>query len=64
MVSKETIKTTLMSWWRLTGSFTFKVLGENLSMIEFELAKDKACVHKGRLWVFEGSLFLVEDFDG
>jgi hypothetical protein len=50
--------------WRLSKSFTFKVLGENLFLIEFELAKDKARVLEGRPWGFEGSLFLVEDFDG
>jgi hypothetical protein len=63
MVSKETIKTTLVRLWRLSKSFTFKVLGENLFLIEFELVKDKTRVLEGRPWGFEGSLFLVEDFD-
>jgi hypothetical protein len=64
MVSKETIKTTLMRWWRLTGTFTFKIMGGNLFLIEFELARNKARVLVGRPWVFEDNLFLVEDFDG
>jgi hypothetical protein len=64
MVSKETIKTALMCWWRLTRTFTFKILEGNLFMFEFELARDKARVLESRPWVFEGNLFLVEDFDG
>jgi hypothetical protein len=36
----------------------------NLFLIEFKLAKDKSRVLEGRSWVFEGNLFLVEDFDG
>ena len=64
LVSKESIKNLLVQWWRLKGSFTFKVLGGNLFLIEFERERDKACVLEGRPWVSEGSLFLVEDFDG
>ncbi|XP_059436069.1 uncharacterized protein LOC132168989 [Corylus avellana] len=64
MVSKETIKTTLMRWWRLKGTFTFKILGSNLFLIEFESDRDKIWVLEGRPWVFEGNLFMVEDFDG
>ena len=64
IVSKETIKDTLKRWWRISGTFTFKILGENVFLIEFEQAKDKRRVLDGRPWVFEGNLFLVEDFDG
>jgi hypothetical protein len=63
-ISKETIKEKLLRWWRIKGSFTFKILGENLFLIEFEEARDKAKVLEGRPWVFKGNLFLVEDFDG
>ncbi|XP_059462835.1 uncharacterized protein LOC132191762 [Corylus avellana] len=64
LVSKETIKSTLLGWWKLSGTLTFKILGENLFLIEFEKARDKDRVLEGRPWVFEGNLFLVEDFDG
>lgn len=63
-VSKETIKTDLQQWWRPTGTLIFKVLGENLFLIEFEKGRDKKRVPEGRPWVFEANLFLVEDFDG
>jgi hypothetical protein len=39
-------------------------LGENLFLIEFTNEEDNGKVLKGRPWVFEGSLFLIEDFDG
>ena len=62
-VSKETIKSTLQRGWKSTGTMTFKVLGENLFIVEFENERDKKRVLKGRPWVFEGALFLVEDYD-
>jgi hypothetical protein len=64
MVSKETIKISLMRWWRIKGTATFSVLGENLFLVEFELAKDKTRVLEAGSWDFEGKLFLVVDFDG
>ena len=63
-VSKETIKTALLRWWRPKESIRFKVLGENLFLIEFEKSGDKKKVLDGRPWAFEGDLFLVEDFTG
>ena len=35
-VSKETIKTTFSQWWKLPmETFSFKVLGENVFLVEF-----------------------------
>jgi hypothetical protein len=39
-------------------------VGENLFLIEFDNIRDKTRVLEGIPWVFEGNLFLVEDFDG
>jgi hypothetical protein len=64
IISKEMIKETLLRLWRIKKPFTFKILGENLFLMEFEEASDKVRVLEGRPWVFEGNLFLVEDFDG
>ena len=64
MVNKEIIRNTLLRWWKPQGNLSFKVLGENLFLIEFTDPMDKEHVLEGRLWVLEGSLFLVEDFDG
>lgn len=46
-----------------TSFLAFKVLGDNLLSIEFENEWEKARVLKGMSWVFEGSLFSIEDFD-
>ncbi|XP_059450945.1 uncharacterized protein LOC132181722 [Corylus avellana] len=63
MISKETIKMTLHCWWKPLGSLSFQVLGENLFLVEFTNVGDKKRILEGRPWVFEGSLFLLEDFD-
>jgi hypothetical protein len=64
LVSKETIRTKLIKGWRPLGNLSFMVLGENIFLLEFEYECDKIRVMEGRSWVFEGNLFLVEDFDG
>jgi hypothetical protein len=64
MIGKEIIKSMLIWGWRPKGSISFKVLGENLFIIEFEYVWDKTRVLEGRPWVFEGSLFSIEDFVG
>jgi hypothetical protein len=64
LVSRETIRNYFMDWWKPLKSITFKILGDNLFLIDFEDLEDKERVLNGRPWVFEGSLFIVEDFDG
>lgn len=64
VISKEIIKSKLIRGWRPSGSISFKVLGENLFLIEFEHSWDKSRVLEGRPWIFEGILFSVEDYDG
>jgi hypothetical protein len=63
-VSMETIKDYMSRWWKLTGKLSFQVLGENLFLLEFTDLTDKKRILEGRPWVFEGSLFNIEDFDG
>jgi hypothetical protein len=63
-VSKETIKKSLLRWWKISDTISFKVLGENLFLVEFITEEDKKRVLDGRPWGFEGGLFLIEDFDG
>jgi hypothetical protein len=64
MVSKEAIRITIKRWWKLHGNLSFKVLGENLFLIEFTDMRDKVRVLEGRPWTFDNSLLIVEDFDG
>jgi hypothetical protein len=56
-IGKDTIRTTLVKGWRPMGLMTFKVLGENLFLVDFEHSWDMSKVLEGRLWVFEGSVF-------
>jgi hypothetical protein len=42
IVCKETIKKEMKRWWKLSEEAKFKVLGDNLFLIEFEDTKDKA----------------------
>ncbi len=64
IIEKDAIKSTLIRGWRPSGSAVFKVVGENLFLVEFENAWDMSRVLKGRPWIFEGNLFSVEDFHG
>lgn len=63
-VSKAIIRTTLLRGWKPTRELSFKVLGDNLFLLDFENEWDKIRVLEGRPWVFEGNLFFVEEFDG
>jgi hypothetical protein len=55
IVSKEIIKSTLVMGWTPIRFISFKVLGENLFLVDFEYMWDKSSV-------LEGSIFFVEDF--
>jgi hypothetical protein len=43
---------------------SYKVVGANLFLMEFEHSSDRLRVMEGCPWLFEGNLFYVEDFDG
>lgn len=64
IIGKDTIRPKLLQLWRLSGLTSFKVIGENLFLVDFEHSWDKTRVLEGRPWVFEGSLFSLEEFDG
>jgi hypothetical protein len=64
IIGKDALKSTLIRGWRPYGTSTFKVLDDNLFLVEFENVGDKSRVLEGRPWVFEGCLFSVEDFNG
>jgi hypothetical protein len=63
-VSKEVIRSSLRRGLKLSGRITFKVVGENLFLIEFEHDWEKDRVLEWRPWVFDGNLFSVANFDG
>jgi hypothetical protein len=64
MMSKEIIRTQLIRGWKPEGIPSFKVLGDNLFLVELETEKDKTRILDGRPWYVEGHLFVVEDYDG
>jgi hypothetical protein len=64
VIGKETVRSKVTKGWRTEGYTDFKELGDNLFLINFEYESDKWQVLKGQPWVFEGLLFLVEDFNG
>jgi hypothetical protein len=64
MMSKEIIRTQLIRGWKPEGTPSFKVLGDNLFLVELETEKDKTRILEGRPWSVEGHLFAVEDYDG
>jgi hypothetical protein len=64
MVSKEIIKTPLFKAWHPTWWVSFKEVGMNLFLIDFENQGDKDRVLEGRPWTFDGDLVSIVDFDG
>ena len=63
-VSKEIVRSAMIRFWKPTGYVTFKVLGTNIFLIEFEHRWDKARIMEGRPWLFEGHVFSLAEFDG
>lgn len=64
IVGKEIIRTPLISAWQPTGRVTFKTLGTNLFLIDFENGWDKDRIMEGCPWMFDGHLVSLADFDG
>jgi hypothetical protein len=64
IVGKDTIRKLLIKGWKPSGLVSFKVVGLNLFLVEFEFSWDLSRVLEGRPWDFEGNLFAVEEFDG
>jgi hypothetical protein len=64
IIGKDILRKTLVRFWKPTGSTSFKILGKNLFLVDFEYSWDKSRVLEGCPWVFEGSLFAMEEFDG
>jgi hypothetical protein len=63
-ISKEILKTPMILAWKPTRRVSFKTLGPNLFIIDFENWWDKDRILEAHPWMFDGSLFSVVDFDG
>jgi hypothetical protein len=64
VVGKEIIKTPLIRAWQPTGRVSFKSVGENMFLIDFENEWDKTRIMEGRPWTFDGDLVSLAEFDG
>jgi len=63
-VPKESIKSPLKRAWNPVGEVSFKIIGGNMFVADFELAEDKGRVLEGRPWLVDGSLVSLLEFDG
>jgi len=64
VIPKEFFKAPLLRAWRPSGAVSFRVLGENLFLADFENSWDKARILEGRPWLLDGNLISLADFDG
>jgi hypothetical protein len=64
IVGKDYIRKTMIRGWKPRETLSFKVLGENIFLIDFEDQWDKTRVLEGRPWSCDGQLFAVEEYDG
>ncbi|XP_062173686.1 uncharacterized protein LOC133879165 [Alnus glutinosa] len=64
VIPKDFFKTPLLRAWRPSGAVSFRVLGENLFLADFENVWDKTRILEGRPWLLDGNLISVVDFDG
>lgn len=51
-IGKDYIRSTFIKGWKPTGSLHFKVLGENLFLLDFEHSWNRSRVLEGRPWIF------------
>jgi hypothetical protein len=61
VVPKDLLRVHMKRAWKILGSVSFKVLGENLFVIEFEHDWERIQVLVGRPWIFDGNLFAVAE---
>jgi hypothetical protein len=64
IVGKEILKTPMIRAWQPTGWVSFKTLGPNLFLIEFQHEWDKVRIMEGRPWKFDRDLFSMAEFNG
>jgi hypothetical protein len=62
-VPKDSIRGPLMRAWNPSGGVSFKVIGGNMFVADFEL-EDKGRVMEGRPLLLDGSLVSLMEFDG
>jgi hypothetical protein len=64
IIGKDVIKVPLIRIWKTNGRVTFKEVGDNLFLIEFQHDWEKSRILEGRPWTFDGYLISLVEFDG
>jgi hypothetical protein len=65
VVPRDYIRVHMMRAWKtIGGGGVFKMLVDNLFLIEFESSWEKSNILEGRLWLFYGNIFAIMPFDG
>jgi hypothetical protein len=64
VVPMEFFKKPLIRVWQPLGTVSFRSLGENMFIADFEQEVDKVRILEGRPWLFDGNLVSLADFDG
>jgi hypothetical protein len=64
VVPKDYIRVHMLRAWKILGTVSFKVLWDNLFLLDFEHEWDKTHVMRGRPWLFDGNLMAIAEFDG
>ncbi|XP_042972989.1 uncharacterized protein LOC122304790 [Carya illinoinensis] len=63
LVNSEAFHITMSQLWRLEGWVSFKELGDQSFLIEFQKVKDKEKVLAGRPWFFDRCLLAIQEVD-
>jgi hypothetical protein len=63
-VAKEVLRAPLLRAWKPTGSVSFRDLGDNIFLADFEHEWDKSRILEGRSWLFDGNLVSLSEYDG
>jgi hypothetical protein len=62
-VAKEVLRAPLLRAWKPTGSVSFRDLGDNIFLADFEHEWDKSRILEGRSWLFDGNLVSLSEYD-
>ncbi|XP_018821372.1 uncharacterized protein LOC108991470 isoform X2 [Juglans regia] len=63
-IRRNIIAATMAKIWKLSRPAVFQEVGANLFVIIFNTQEDKQKIEKGKPWMFDSSLFILQKFSG
>ncbi|CAI9780684.1 unnamed protein product [Fraxinus pennsylvanica] len=63
-INKAVVQSTMGKIWRISKPAEFTEMGRNIFMITFANHADLKRVEEGRPWLFDGSIFVMNAFEG